>query len=272
MFFKIKKYYSSSYRWPSKNIGSLKSLRPEFIKRCFTTIKSKRPVRNLYYKISRSRPIVNSMFPYAKSKKDLSLIVGNPGGYTLFRSDSVNKYRDSLGVHTKDPVNSCVLKSVDFDTLLSGKTKLSIKKLRGIKLPPKRRLSANSIVISKRRRVSVRNKFIRVKYIPLFRYIFTSSKFDRLIKFHKSRKISLTYFMWYNMMSFVARSTKINSYDSFGSVYDPKLRYYSNSNLTGVCIYTLSNKTKLNSIKGRGLAASTVSIYNVKTYNWLITI
>ena len=238
------------------------------LKRCFTTIRTRRPIKNLYYKISRSRPLIRSFGNEFRSNKNISNFIKN--------ADKLNYSSGLLG-----KTNIVVLKKNPFIDIHTSDFYFILKNLM---VSGKMFSWRTFLKVSKTKRLRKRKpkSRFRVKYrrsIPFFWYTFQSNRFNRLYSSYKNKGTIFMYFIWYNITNFVSRLYSINTGTKVNIYTEPTLLH---SNLTGVTLkHTNSVFNNTNKLKSDGnlciydsnlLPLSTVSLYNIRTYNWLITI
>lgn len=110
------------------------------------------------------------------------------------------------------------------------------------------------------------NSVLRRYRIKFFRF-FYKSKFFRKYYSTRSKKMAVTFFLYRNLGKLFIRSNK-NYYAYSNKFLNEKTVFFSD--ITGVSLKEKNNS--FSNIKKCPLKSKFINIYNLKTYNWLITI
>lgn len=280
----------------------LKKKKFSLLKDCFRTIASKRPVRNLYYRISRSRNVLVNINNSLRSNKNINYFVKKTHNMYGF-----SKKKETLLCFKSPLLNYCLLSSLkfskdyyklfysfkrkwkrpDWDILvdyfrrtrrkknerkmenLKKSKNLSQKAFRYGRLKPKYR--AKRIRIPKHFTKPSRNtrslnsvlKGYRIKFFSFF----YKSKLFRKYYYTRSKKMAVTFFLYRNLGKLFIRSN--NKYYTHSSKFLNEKNIFF-SDITGLSLKEKSNS--FNNIKKCPVKSKFINIYNIKTYNWLITI
>ena len=183
-----------------KNSKSVNSIRSKLIKRCFKKIRGKRPIRNLYYKISRSRPLIRGAFPQIKRVDCLSDFLKNSENinFTNYGNICNNKNSFDIVVNFKNPLlynnryctdlqdSNVFLDKIRVRGLLSGgvdKKDSRFKKYSN-RLPKKIR--------KKRRKIKTLEKILKRKKKVVARFSKTRFKRFMMVKLVRVTKVVKT--------------------------------------------------------------------------------
>lgn len=275
------------------------------LKKCFKTISSRRPIKNLYYRISRSRCTLASINNSLRSNKSINFFIKKTHSmssfsvknsfFLIFDSPLINycfldalkfsnKYhslfykfkkklkfpdREFIGDYFRNRNKKMILKKKKFigDKKKETSTESVVLNFKNLKYRHKRKkLPLPKYFKKLSRNTKSLNSVLKKYRIKFFNFFYKSSLFKKY--YHsKSPKMAITFFLYRNLGKLHIRSN-LNSLAYSNKFLTKKTIFFSN--ITGVKLVKSNNSFK--NIKRCPIKSKFINIYNLKTYNWLITI